>query len=144
MAIRLRTVGDVRVALCAVEADPLDGDVYLDDADHYALAAKFRRDWQGQVNDFPFPLEWAVMDTQKVRDAEEEINKFLVDAAHERCGPMDQTGIGSRHSESSQQIVATIEADNSTSLRKSSVSNREQSPIDRPPPTTANTDEGKQ
>ena len=48
MAIRLRTVDGVRVALCAVETDPMPGDVYLDDADHYALAAKFAHDWVGR------------------------------------------------------------------------------------------------
>lgn len=74
MAIRLRTVTGpdgcpIRVALCAFETDPEPGDVYLDDGDHYALAAKFRRDWQGQINDFPYPEEWAAMDTQKKRDA---------------------------------------------------------------------------
>lgn len=69
MSIRLRTVNGVRVALCAVESDEMPGDVYLDDGEHYALAAKFRRDWYGQTNDFPYPVEWAAMDTQKVRDA---------------------------------------------------------------------------
>lgn len=64
MAIRLRTVDGVRIALCAVETDALPDDVYLDDNEHYALAAKFRRDWHGQVNDFPYPQEWAAMDTQ--------------------------------------------------------------------------------
>ncbi len=69
MSIRLRTVGGVRVALCAYETDEAAGDTYLDDADHYALAAKFRRDWWQQRNDFTYPTEWAVMDTQKLRDA---------------------------------------------------------------------------
>jgi len=73
MAIRIRTVNGVRVALCAAETDLEPGDVYLDDGDHYALAAKFRRDWQGQKNDFPYPREWAAMDTQKRRDAVEEL-----------------------------------------------------------------------
>mgnify|MGYP001598312348 CR=1 FL=1 len=41
MAIRLRTVGGTLVALCAAETDPVPCDVYLDDGDHYALAAKF-------------------------------------------------------------------------------------------------------
>jgi hypothetical protein len=76
VSIRLRTVRGVRVALCAVESDPLPGDVYLDDGDHYALAAKFRRDWKGQVNDVEYPEEWAAMDTQKLRDAEEELKKW--------------------------------------------------------------------
>ncbi len=77
MAIRLRTVDGVRVALCAVESDAKPGDVYLDDADHYALAAKFRRDWYGETNDFPYPREWAAMDTQKLRDAREEHEKWV-------------------------------------------------------------------
>jgi hypothetical protein len=76
VAIRLRTVNGIRVALCAVEADAKPGDIYLDDGDHYALAAKFRRDWYGQTNDFPYPDEWAAMDTQKVRDAKEELLKW--------------------------------------------------------------------
>ncbi len=76
MAIRLRTVGNVRVALCAVETDKMPGDIYLDDGDHYALAAKFRRDWAGQKNDFPYPEEWTAMDTQKLRDAREEHERW--------------------------------------------------------------------
>lgn len=40
MAIRIRTVDGVRVALCAAETDAAAGDIYLDDSDHYALAAK--------------------------------------------------------------------------------------------------------
>lgn len=77
MAIRLRTVGGVRVAMCAVETDEMPGDVYLDDGDHYALAAKFRRDWHGETNDFAYQVEWAAMDTQKKRDAKEELLKWL-------------------------------------------------------------------
>lgn len=77
MSIRIRTVNGVRVALCAVETDEQPGDVYLDDADHYALAAKFSRDWDGQVAGWPYPVEWAAMDTQKLRDAEEEHLKWL-------------------------------------------------------------------
>lgn len=69
MAIRLRYVGGTAVALCAYETDPEPEDVYLDDAWHYALAAKFRRDWQGQTNDFAYEREWELMDTQKLRDA---------------------------------------------------------------------------
>jgi hypothetical protein len=76
MAVRLRTVNGVRIALCAVESDAEPGDMYLDDADHYALAAKFRRDWAGQNNNFSYSPEWEVMDTQKRRDAEEEFAKW--------------------------------------------------------------------
>ena len=69
MAIRIRTVSGVRVALCAAETDAVEGDVYLDDGDHYALAAKFSRDWNGRIAGWPYPTEWAAMDTQKKRDA---------------------------------------------------------------------------
>lgn len=67
MAIRLRTVEGTRVALCAAETDEQPGDVYLDDREHYALAAKFALDWQGQQVDWTYS-EWVVMRTQKVRD----------------------------------------------------------------------------
>ena len=70
MSIRIRTVDGVRVALCAYETNQKPGDIYLDDNDHYALAAKFRRDWQGQLNDIEYRDEWAAMDSQKIRDAE--------------------------------------------------------------------------
>jgi hypothetical protein len=69
MAIRLRTVGAVRVALCAVESDAMPGDVYLDDAEHYALAAKFAQDFQAGPQ---YKREWCAMASQKVRDAREE------------------------------------------------------------------------
>jgi hypothetical protein len=84
MSIRIRTItmnGErFRVALCAAETDPEPGDIYLDDGDHYALAAKFCRDWtesRGGVIDWSYPEEWAAMDTQKKRDAVEELRKWL-------------------------------------------------------------------
>ncbi|MER9680828.1 hypothetical protein NKJ23_16050 [Mesorhizobium sp. M0184] len=87
MAVRLRTVGDVRIALCAAETDPMPGDVYLDDTDHYALAAKFRLDWQDQPGGWPdYPVEWAIMATQKLRDAETELNTWL-DREAASCAP---------------------------------------------------------
>lgn len=76
MSIRIRTVGGTRVALCAVETDPLPDDIYLDDGDHYALAAKFSRDWKGETAGWPYPREWAAMDSQKLRDAREEHEKW--------------------------------------------------------------------
>lgn len=79
MAIRIRTVGGVRVALCAAETDPEPGDVYLNDGEHYALAAKFTLDWRDQVLTGPieYPEEWAAMETQKRRDAKEELERWL-------------------------------------------------------------------
>jgi hypothetical protein len=61
------------VALCAAETDKMAGDVYLDDADHYALAAKFARDFALPS----YPSEWAVMDTQKLRDAKQTLEQWL-------------------------------------------------------------------
>ena len=75
MAIRIRTVNGITVALCAVESDPKPGDLYLDDNHHYALAAKFVSDYQGRLIDWSYPREWAVMRSQKVRDAREEMDK---------------------------------------------------------------------
>lgn len=77
MAIRLRTINGLRIAVCAVETDRMAGDTYLDDGDHYALAAKFAHDWQGRE---PLPVydeHWAVMATQKARDAKEEIEAWV-------------------------------------------------------------------
>lgn len=45
MSIRIRTVNGVRVALCAARSVATPGDVYLDDADHAALASKFMEDF---------------------------------------------------------------------------------------------------
>lgn len=81
MAIRLRSVGGVRVALCAAETDAMPGDLYLDDGDHYALAAKFARDWDGQTVDWRYPEQWAAMDSQKLRDAETEHARWQAEHA---------------------------------------------------------------
>ncbi len=73
MAIRLREVEETMVALCAVESDPKEGDLYLNDNYHYALACKFAREhivnWGDEKMNF-------LMDTQKVRDAEAELLKW--------------------------------------------------------------------
>lgn len=80
MAIRIRTVeldGEkIRVALCAAETDKMPGDVYLDDGDHYALAAKFVRDFQENgewqtKSPWTYPEEWRAMDSQQVRTQEQ-------------------------------------------------------------------------
>ena len=80
MSIRIRNVDGVTVALCAAETDPLPGDVYLDDAAHHALSTKFGLDWQeeGFISNPPVDTVLVeVMQTQKVRDAKEELMKFL-------------------------------------------------------------------
>lgn len=77
MAIRIRNSGGMLVALCAAETDAEPRDTYLDDAQHYALAAKFADDWRGQTVGWVYPREWAEMAKHKVRDAVEELNKWL-------------------------------------------------------------------
>lgn len=79
MSIRIRTVDGIKVALCGFETDPMPDDIYLDDGCHYALAAKFCRDWQDQVVDWEYPEEWKRMDTQKVRDAEKDFEIMVRD-----------------------------------------------------------------
>lgn len=83
MAIRLRTVNGVRVALCAAETDEMLGDLYLDDGDHYAIAAKYAQDRQGETITTVYPEEWAAMATQKLRDAREELLKWQAEIARE-------------------------------------------------------------
>lgn len=48
MAIRLRNVNGVLVAVCAARSIEKPGDVYLDDAQHHALAEKFAADFQSE------------------------------------------------------------------------------------------------
>ena len=77
MAIRLRKVDNILIALCAAETDEVDGDIYLDDNTHYALSMKFARDWEvsGQCADHN-----ALAETQKLRDAKETLIKWLTKA----------------------------------------------------------------
>jgi hypothetical protein len=49
MAIRLRFIQGEWIAVCAARSVEKEGDIYLDDAHHYALAQKFARDWNGDV-----------------------------------------------------------------------------------------------
>jgi hypothetical protein len=45
MAIRVRTVDGIMVAICAACSVEKPGDIYLDDAVHHALADKFAEDF---------------------------------------------------------------------------------------------------
>ena len=49
MSIRVRRVDGVLVALCAARSMPKNGDLYLDDAVHHALSAKFHADLLGET-----------------------------------------------------------------------------------------------
>ena len=74
MAIRIRTINGCTIALCAAESDVKEGDIYLDDGMHYALATKFSEDYNLNISDKKLVK---LMNTQKVRDAKEEIEKWL-------------------------------------------------------------------
>lgn len=83
MSIRLRTINGTRIALCAAETNPMPGDTHLDDADHYALSAKFAHDWQDRGSFPEFTDEWAVMETQKLRDARQTLEARSRDVGHD-------------------------------------------------------------
>ena len=58
MSIRIRKVDGVLVALCAARSIEKPGDVYLDDAQHHALAEKFAADFQSEgFNTHPYVEE---------------------------------------------------------------------------------------
>ena len=67
MAIRIRRVDGKIVALCAARSVEKDGDVYLDDAQHYALSEKFWDDYP-DLGIGPDPK------TARLRDQEESNN----------------------------------------------------------------------
>lgn len=63
MAIRIRNVNGVTVALCAAMSNEMEGDVYLDDNAHHALTTKFGLDFYSEgflkdpmVDDFLIPI----------------------------------------------------------------------------------------
>ena len=45
MAIRIRIINKLTIALCAAKTAANKGDIYLDDATHHALSTKFGIDW---------------------------------------------------------------------------------------------------
>jgi len=58
MAIRLRLVNGVWVALFAARSIEKEGDLYLDDGQHHALGNKFSRDYSEMYDlDLPCRLE---------------------------------------------------------------------------------------
>jgi hypothetical protein len=46
MAIRIRTINNKTVALCAAKAAPEKGDIYINDSTHHALSRKFEADFK--------------------------------------------------------------------------------------------------
>lgn len=69
MSIRLRSVNGVLVALCAARSVPKPGDVYLDDGQHYALAQKFWRDYEGEAPPECRPVIKAIVEAEESNNA---------------------------------------------------------------------------
>jgi len=67
MAIRLRHVDGLTVALCAARSVEHAGDVYIDDNQHHALAEKFMADFQSEgYNTVPhYPDETAMREREE-------------------------------------------------------------------------------
>jgi hypothetical protein len=86
VSIRLRLFEGRLIALCGAETDEKPGDVYLDDWAHMALAAKFARDWRGQVVDWDYPEDDRLAATQKLRDAESTLLLWLAHDPHRASG----------------------------------------------------------
>lgn len=81
MAIRIRTINNCTIALCAAETDPKPGDIYLDDATHHALSTKFGLDFQSEGLIESAPVDNVLvelMEKEKVRDAKQEIERWAI------------------------------------------------------------------
>ena len=48
MAIRIRKINNITIALCAAETNPKENDLYLDDNIHHALTTKFGEDFYSE------------------------------------------------------------------------------------------------
>lgn len=74
MAIRIRKVDGMMIALCAAETDVEPDDIYLNDSIHYALTTKFSEDYNLRISD---PVIVKCMNSQKIRDAKETIEQII-------------------------------------------------------------------
>ena len=70
MAIRIRKINGVTIALCAAETNEKPGDLYLDDTIHHALSTKFGLDWHKEGF-----LEESLADERLINLMKQEINK---------------------------------------------------------------------
>lgn len=93
MAIRIRTINGVTVALCAYETDEKPGDIYLDDNAHHALSTKFGLDWHSAGflrESLADPRLVEVMLIEKLRDSEKDYQAMMRPIV--RPGPNDGGG----------------------------------------------------
>ncbi len=61
MAIRIRKIKGHTIAICAAQSVAKEGDIYLHDGIHEALATKFSLDWEGNGL-----MEKSVADKRKI------------------------------------------------------------------------------
>lgn len=73
MSIRIRSVNGTVVALCGARSVPKEGDIYLDDAAHHALSAKFSQDFasMGFIEPCDYP-EYAIMEAEESNNPNRE------------------------------------------------------------------------
>jgi len=76
MAIRIRTVDGIMIAICAARSIPKEGDIYLDDGVHYALTNKFMMDFANshQMSSFEVYDCLVEKEIQDLTDQEESNN----------------------------------------------------------------------
>lgn len=66
MSIRIRALNGKLIAICAARSVSKEGDIYLDDAAHHALAEKFMEDFQSEGYDIQcFDLDAALLRQQE-------------------------------------------------------------------------------
>lgn len=76
MAIRIRKIKEITVALCAAKTCAKENDIYLDDNAHHALTTKFSVDW---VEEGWLKENLADEKVKKLMLAEETSTYFLTD-----------------------------------------------------------------
>ena len=64
MALRIRIIDDVVVAMCAAKSEAKAGDIYLDDAQYLALMNKFANDFN-KMHNLKIPLNISYSDKAK-------------------------------------------------------------------------------
>lgn len=62
MAIRIRKINGVIVALCAAKTFSQPGDIYLDDRIHHALSTKFALDFNSIPLNVPIPFDFVLVE----------------------------------------------------------------------------------
>ena len=80
MAIRLRTVDGVMVAICAARSVAKPGDIYLDDGAHHALTDKFAADF-GSEGYTGLPTD-AAMVTARALEESDNLNRTWWDSVY--------------------------------------------------------------